>query len=207
MLETLKLLKTTTPHLIHSPLLLLSRYLTPSHIHDKMELTKITSILHELVPPHLAESWDNTGLLIEPSRPHKVEKILLTNDLTDPVLKESVQLNTNLIIAYHPAIFKPLKRLTQDTPRERVLLNCIKSNIAVYSTHTSVDIINGGNNDWLLAAFTGLGGEQKVVPAHPHPTDDKIGIGRILCFSEKIPLQTILDSIKKHLGIVILINR
>jgi putative NIF3 family GTP cyclohydrolase 1 type 2 len=59
-----------------------------------------------------AACWpgDNVGLLTEPSEPLTVKKILVTNDLTESVLEEAITNNVNMIISYHPAIFKPLKR-------------------------------------------------------------------------------------------------
>ncbi len=60
----------------------------------------------------LAEDWDNVGLLIEPSKSKIVRKIALCNDLTIDVINECVEAKTDLIIAYHPPIFRPLKRLT-----------------------------------------------------------------------------------------------
>lgn len=42
-----------------------------------------------------------------------IEKILLTNDLTEKVLHEACDKGTNLIISYHPPIFTGLKRITQ----------------------------------------------------------------------------------------------
>lgn len=63
----------------------------------------------------LAESWDNVGLLIEPSEPKNITHILLTNDLTEDVMQEAIDLKTNMIISYHPPIFVPLKRVTSKT--------------------------------------------------------------------------------------------
>jgi putative NIF3 family GTP cyclohydrolase 1 type 2 len=62
----------------------------------------------------LSEKWDNVGLLIEPSGNKSVSRIMLTNDLTEDVLEESLARKTDLIISYHPPIFRPLKRLTQN---------------------------------------------------------------------------------------------
>ena len=38
---------------------------------------------------------------------------MLTNDLTEDVLEECVEKKADLIVSYHPPIFRPLKRLTQ----------------------------------------------------------------------------------------------
>lgn len=37
-----------------------------------MDLTSVLKIFEEKVPSNLAESWDNTGLLIEPSKENNV---------------------------------------------------------------------------------------------------------------------------------------
>lgn len=120
-----------------------------------MELSKVCGRLQQLMPMSLAASWDNTGMLVEPTPPHKVSRILLTNDLTDPVLQEAIDENINLIISYHPPIFKPLKRVTQSTWKERAVIRCLENRIAVYSPHTSCDAIRDGVNDWLLKPFNG----------------------------------------------------
>ena len=46
-----------------------------------MELKKVVSNLQILAPTSLAESWDNVGLLIEPS----TEKIVKVNIVVNPI--------------------------------------------------------------------------------------------------------------------------
>lgn len=75
-------------------------------------------------------------MLVEPSENILVEKILITNDLTEPILDEAIQKKVNLIVAYHPAIFESLKRLTQSEWSQRSIVKCIEHRIAVYSPHT-----------------------------------------------------------------------
>ena len=43
-----------------------------------------------------------------------VSRVMLTNDLTEDVLEECVEKKADLIVSYHPPIFRPLKRLTQE---------------------------------------------------------------------------------------------
>ena len=99
--------------------------------------TQVVSELEGLAPTSLAESWDNVGLLIEPSGSkevdeqkhfialtlHQVKKILLTNDWTEPVLSEAVEEKVDLVISYHPPLFRPFKRLTKGNWKERVQEN------------------------------------------------------------------------------------
>lgn len=42
-----------------------------------------------------------------------IKTILLTNDLTENVMIEAIEKNTDLIISYHPPVFSPLKKITQ----------------------------------------------------------------------------------------------
>ena len=80
-----------------------------------LPLQSIVEKLNLYAATSLAESWDNVGLLIEPSEPKDITHILLTNDLTEDVMQEAVNLKTNMIISYHPPIFVGLKSVTNKT--------------------------------------------------------------------------------------------
>ena len=95
-----------------------------------MNLASVIKALEDFAPTKLAESWDNVGLLVEPSEEKMVRNILLTNDLTEPVLKEALELQTDLIISYHPPLFKPMKRLTSKSWKERIAVKCLEKEIA-----------------------------------------------------------------------------
>lgn len=75
-------------------------------------LKDIVPIIDFFADSSLAASWDNVGLLVEPTEPKNVSCILLTNDLTEDVMDEAIELKTDLIITYHPLIFTPLKSIT-----------------------------------------------------------------------------------------------
>lgn len=128
-----------------------------------MDLKQLCKRLEEYGKTRIAGSWDNVGLLVEPSGPMQVKKILVTNDLTEPVLDEAISNKMDCIISYHPAIFAPLKRLTQAEWKQRSIVKCIENRIAVYSPHTVWDSIEGGINDWIIEAFD----NKKVETIHP----------------------------------------
>merc|ERR1719228_2545970 len=119
----------------------------------KMNLKEVVSQLESFAPTSLAESWDNVGLLIEPSEEKTVKTVFLTNDLTEPVLEEALQSNTDLIISYHPPLFRPFKRLTSKTWKERVAVKLVEEKVALYSPHTSWDCVPGGINSWLVSPY------------------------------------------------------
>ena len=138
--------------LLHSKLL----HTSPSL--SNMDLKSIVGKLEEIAPSKYAESWDNVGLLIEPRQTQLISRVLLTNDLTEQVLEDAVSLPNDkigLIISYHPPIFRPLKKLVQRSPKERILLRAIQAGLAVYSPHTALD---PKINDWLLSGI----GEGKI---------------------------------------------
>ncbi|XP_053658587.1 NIF3-like protein 1 [Anopheles marshallii] len=117
-------------------------------------LQEIVTQLREFAPENLAEKWDNVGLLVEPrDNTSPITNILLTNDLTEAVVLEAREKNAQMIISYHPPIFAPLKRLTQASWKERIIIDCIRHDIAIYSPHTSWDNVNNGVNDWLAASL------------------------------------------------------
>ncbi|MBN3307095.1 NIF3L protein, partial [Amia calva] len=118
-----------------------------------MELSKVVSVLEELAPLSLAESWDNVGLLVEPSPPHTVSTLMLTNDLTPAVMDEAKSKGVGLIVSYHPPLFRPIKRLRCSSWKERLVVQALERGVAVYSPHTALDCLAGGVNDWLCGGL------------------------------------------------------
>lgn len=118
-----------------------------------MDLKEVLQVLERLAPLSLAESWDNVGLLVEPSKPRPIKTILLTNDLTDVVMEEAETMSCDLIISYHPPLFRPIKRLVQKDWKQRLAIQAVEAGIAIFSPHTSWDSVKGGVNDWLVGGM------------------------------------------------------
>lgn len=108
----------------------------------------IIEAMEKLAPAGLAEKWDNVGLLIG-SPEQEVSKILVTLDVTLPVVRYAAEHGYELIISHHPVIFKALSSIRTDTPQGEMLAELLKHSIAVYSAHTNLDIAAGGVNDAL----------------------------------------------------------
>lgn len=140
----------TSAHVHPSTLLRLSHSAPCSGL---MELKEVLQVLEQLAPLSLAESWDNVGLLVEPSKPRAIKTILLTNDLTDSVMEEAEAVSCDLIVSYHPPLFRPIKRLVQKHWKQRLAIRAIEAGIAVFSPHTSLDSVKGGVNDWLVGGL------------------------------------------------------
>lgn len=119
----------------------------------QMELKEVLAVMEQLAPLSLAESWDNVGLLVEPSKSRPIKSILLTNDLTDAVMEEAEAMSCDLIISYHPPLFRPIKRLVQKDWKQRLAVRAVESGMAIFSPHTSWDSVKGGVNDWLVGGL------------------------------------------------------
>ena len=117
-----------------------------------MNVRNIQRVLESVAPLAYAESWDNVGLLIgDPAS--RVRKLMLCIDLTEAVLAEALAAKATMVMAYHPILFKDLKKLTADAAP--VVYRAARKGIAVYSMHTALDVAPGGTND-VLADVLGL---------------------------------------------------
>ncbi|XP_063882738.1 NIF3-like protein 1 [Scylla paramamosain] len=137
--------------------MLLRRFILPAartfHCrHYSMELKEAVALLDRFAAPSLAESWDNVGLLLQPYTQREIKTVMLTNDLSEEVMEEAVQHKADLILSYHPPLFRPFKRITTGW-KDKIVACCLEKGIAVYSPHTAYDTLKGGVNDWLLKAF------------------------------------------------------
>jgi len=98
----------------------------------------VEQLIEKIAPRFWAEDWDNVGLLVGTSS-QKVEKILLTLDVTKEVVAEAVEKEAALIIAHHPIMFKPLKNLRMDNQSALLPLNLFRNGISFYAAHTNLD--------------------------------------------------------------------
>jgi dinuclear metal center YbgI/SA1388 family protein len=117
---------------------------------DKMPLQcrDIIKVMEKLAHPKHAEKWDKIGLQIgDPSA--DVKKIMVTLDLTLPVVQEAIKEKVDLIIVHHTPLFNPLQSIRWDTPQGLLIKNLVENNIHLYCAHTNLDSTWGGVNDVL----------------------------------------------------------
>ncbi|MCK0161885.1 Nif3-like dinuclear metal center hexameric protein [Allomuricauda sp. F6463D] len=127
-----------------------------------MTVNDIAKTLEELAPLAHAEEFDNVGLLVgDPNM--EVTGILVTLDTLENVVDEAIEKNHNLIVSFHPIIFKGLKKLTGSNYVERVVLKAISNNIAIYSMHTALDNSKMGVNAKICEVL-GIKGTEVLIP-------------------------------------------
>lgn len=159
-----------------------------------MTPTAFFTALEALAPTRLAGDWDNVGLLLEGDRP--IRKVLLTIDLTKAVTAEALSHDVDAVVAYHPTIFRGLKRITQTSDHGPALLALARHGMHLYSPHSALDAVEDGINDWLLEAFDGV---HEVAPIEPDSVDPTEGVGRRADIAPRTA-RDLLPVIKAHLG-------
>src|SRR5450432_1426907 len=159
-------------------------------------LAEIVLLLERLAPLHLAEDWDNVGLLLEPSgsNDRTISRVLLCIDLSEIVLTEAIDEGADLVVAYHPPLFKGLKRLRISAPEERVLVRALEAQLPVYSPHTALDAAANGVNDW-LARGLGSGKRRALAPFHA-----KRGAFKVVVFVPRSHLDALRSALSRELG-------
>ncbi|TGV03234.1 Nif3-like dinuclear metal center hexameric protein [Flavivirga rizhaonensis] len=113
-----------------------------------MIVQDVINHLEALTPLAYAESFDNVGLLVG-NKNEKITGVLVTLDTLETVVDEAIEKNCNLIVSFHPIIFKGLKKLTGKNYVERVVIKAIKHDIAIYAMHTALDNAINGVNDMI----------------------------------------------------------
>ncbi|XP_033025354.1 NIF3-like protein 1 [Lacerta agilis] len=160
-----------------------------------MDLKVLVSSLNDFASLSLAESWDNVGLLVEPSPPHSVRTLFLTNDLTEEVMEEALQKKADLILSYHPPIFQPLKRITWKTWKERLVIRALENRIGIYSPHTAYDAVPHGVNNWLAKGLgTCSSAPLQPATASSYPTGGSFRVEFSACPDDN--LDTILPTLR-----------
>ncbi|MBX6380359.1 MAG: Nif3-like dinuclear metal center hexameric protein [Thermoflavifilum aggregans] len=127
-----------------------------------MQINEIIQYLEEIAPLSYQESYDNAGLLVgNPDQP--LQGMLITLDITEAVVQEAIQKRCNLIVAHHPVIFHPLKRITGATDAERAIMLAIRAHVVLYAAHTNLDQVADGVNA-MIAEKLGLLHTQILAP-------------------------------------------
>ena len=118
--------------------------------------------LDELSPLAYAEDFDNVGLLVG-NKNAKITGVLVTLDTIEAVVDEAIDKKCNLIVSFHPIIFKGLQKLTGSSYVERVVMKAIKHDISIFAIHTALDNAINGVND-MICKKLGLTNRKILIP-------------------------------------------
>ncbi len=160
-------------------------------------LQEISQFLGQLAPLHLAEAWDNVGLLVGRQQ-RMVASVMTCLTLTPAAVAEAVDRQAQLVVVHHPLPFRPINRITDESTTGRLLLDLAQHDIAVYSSHTAFDSAAHGINQQLAEGL----GLQEIQPLIPCDRDAQgLGSGRWGTLPQPVPFVELASRLKKRLGI------
>ena len=161
----------------------------------------ILTMIDGIAPFELAEGWDNSGLQAG-DLTWPVDKILISLDITLPVMEEARAWGADLVLSHHPLIMDARKTIDFDTMPGSAILIAAQEKITILSAHTNLDKALNGLNDH-FAAMIGLRG---LSPLYPEPgSSDReegvFGLGRIGDLEKGICFQDLVGDIKNRLDL------
>jgi dinuclear metal center YbgI/SA1388 family protein len=126
----------------------------------------IDSKLSQWAPPSLAESWDNTGLLLG-DRHAPVLKVMTCLTITPLVVEEAIGRRVSLIVSHHPLPFRPIREITTDQTTGRLLWDLATHRVNVLSLHTRYDSAVAGINQQLAETLQLVDVQPLELPGFP----------------------------------------
>ena len=158
---------------------------------------EVFRFLQEKAPFELQEGFDNAGFLVGREE-SSINRILVSLDITEQVVREAADQGAQLIVAHHPVIFGGVKSVTDQTITGRILLSLAENGIAAICAHTNLDAVEGGVND-ALALRLGLTDIGQLRQAGVDGQGRPYGIGRVGMVPEQ-PLYDFAVAVKRLLG-------
>lgn len=164
-----------------------------------MKCAEVIGILNELAPEQIACSWDNVGLLAG-RNDKEIQEILLCLDVTDAVVEQAVTEGADMIVSHHPLLFRPLKRINNESMTGRRLLQLIQGDVACYAMHTSFDCAEKGMA-YAAANLLQLQNQQILDEVFSYENAEggcaQGGIGRIGELPKPVTVKELLDTVKR----------
>ncbi|NIO17713.1 MAG: Nif3-like dinuclear metal center hexameric protein [Deltaproteobacteria bacterium] len=99
----------------------------------------ILMALDKRFPFGRAASWDNVGLLAG-EKGKKVERILVSVDVTPRLIDRAISSQYDLIITHHPLFLEPVRRVTDEAEEGLLLVKILRNGISLICAHTNADL-------------------------------------------------------------------
>lgn len=112
----------------------------------------LLAALSERAPEAKAAAWDPVGLQLgDPQAP--VRRAAVCHEVDEAVVARVESEPVDLLVAYHPLLFRPLRRLVAGADAGGRALRLARAGVAVAAVHTGFDVAPGGAADALAEAL------------------------------------------------------
>ncbi len=156
-----------------------------------MKIENFISTMEKIFPSQTAMQGDRVGLQLQ-SNKSDIQRILIAFEVTPAVIAEAITLQADMIFAFHPLIFNPLLKITNDDRVGALVTQLIQNKISLYIAHTNFDSYKFGTSK-LLADKLGLDTKAFLVPDRNLPD---FGMGIIAEYKEPISEAELLKKVK-----------
>ena len=118
---------------------------------NMVSVNTVLDYLWTIAPKDAKEPWDNVGHLVGRGDA-SVSKILVTLDVTMPVIQEAAEVGAELIVSHHPLIWDTYKHVTDRVYQQEKVMTLIENRTAAICMHTNLDESEDGVDDTLERA-------------------------------------------------------
>ncbi|GAA0068922.1 Nif3-like dinuclear metal center hexameric protein [Clostridium sardiniense] len=163
-----------------------------------IKVKDIKYAMNKIAPEVLKEDFDNVGLMVGDEE-QEVSKILLALDCTKKVIEEAKDNGCDMIITHHPLIFRKPNKIIKNDLLGSKIIELIKNDISLYSSHTNLDSVENGINDTIvkMLGFTSC----EIIEESRINGFNNAGLGRIVRLEKETNIKEIISLIKKNLNI------
>ena len=119
-----------------------------------MNVARILDELGQAAPWDKAADWDPVGLQLgDPLR--EAAKVAVCHEVTEPVVARVEEMRIDLLVTYHPLLFRPTNRLVAGRSPAGRAYRLVRAGTSLAVIHTNFDVAAGGAAD-ALAGSLGL---------------------------------------------------
>jgi dinuclear metal center YbgI/SA1388 family protein len=162
------------------------------------KIKDIIKIMEDFAPKNLKEDFDNVGFMVG-DKEKDVKRILLALDCTLDVIEEAKEKDIDLIITHHPLLFRKPSSITTETLTGNKIIELIKNDIGLYSSHTNLDSAEKGLNETIVKV---LGFKEGILlERNRNSRNDNEGLGRLVKLEEPSILEDLVDIVKEKLNV------
>jgi len=166
-----------------------------------MKIQNLIDFIHSVAPSEFQESYDNSGLITgHPDT--EIRGVLICLDALETVVEEAILLGCNVIVAHHPILFRPLKRLNGNDYIERTIIKAIRHEIAIFAVHTNLDnVFYSGVNAKIAERLSLVDAEILSPKPNVMFQSKEVGAGMIGRLQQALPVEEFLDLLKVKMEI------
>ena len=115
-------------------------------------ISEVLAAIAARAPFERAAEWDSVGLTLgDPRAPAR--RIAVCHEVTEAVVADVERAPVDLLVTYHPLLFRATTRLVAGPTPEGRALRLVRAGIALAVAHTNFDVAEGGAADALAEAL------------------------------------------------------